>query len=196
MSDQSFIQVRVDNKLKQEALAVLDDIGMDMPNAIRMFLKRIVLERGLPFDAKLPAELSGDNGAPRVEVIPAMPSKFIPAEEWIGLLCTVPAGKITRMVDIEAFFCEKYNIPRVTLDQSTVPYNAEIPYWRLVSTRGMLQDVAYRCSKEKQYKMLESEGLKIIPCGAYNRSMKIENYKEHLFDLGDNAFEVTAIACF
>ena len=181
MSDQSFIQVRVDNKLKQEALAVLDDIGMDMPNAIRMFLKRIVLERGLPFDAKLPADLSGDNTAPRVEAIPAMPSKFISAEEWIGLLCTVPAGKITRMVDIESYFCEKYSIPRVTLDQSPIPYNVEIPYWRIVSTRGMLQDVVYRCSKEKQYEMLEREGLNVVPCGTNNRSLKVENYKEHLF---------------
>lgn len=187
MSDQSFVQVRVDNKLKQEALAVLDDIGMDMPNAIRMFLKRIVLERGLPFDAKLPADLSGDNALPHVEVIPALPSKFISAEEWIGLLCTVPFGRIIRIVDIEAYFCKKYSVPHVTLDQSPVPYNAEIPYWRLVSTRGMLQDVAYRCSKEKQHEMLVCEGLKIIPCGAYNRSMKVENYKEHLFDFCDTA---------
>lgn len=194
MVDQSFIQVRVDNKLKQEAIAVLDDIGMDMPNAIRMFLKRIVLERGLPFDAKLPADFSGGNAVPRVEVIPAMPSRFIPAEEWIGLLSTVPSGRITRIVDIEALFCKKYCVPRVTLDQSPVPYNAEIPYWRLVSTRGMLQDVAYRCSKERQHEMLGREGLKIISCGAYNRSMKVENYKEHLFDFGDNVLEVIATA--
>ena len=52
--EQCFIQVRVDEKLKKEATDVLEQIGLDMPNAIRMFLKRIVMEKGLPFEAKIP----------------------------------------------------------------------------------------------------------------------------------------------
>ena len=54
MAEQSFIQVRVDDNIKQEATDILREIGIDMPNAIRMFLKRVILERGLPFEAKLP----------------------------------------------------------------------------------------------------------------------------------------------
>ena len=40
MADQTFIQVRVDEKLKQEAADILDSMGMDMPTAVRMFLKK------------------------------------------------------------------------------------------------------------------------------------------------------------
>lgn len=186
MADQSFIQVRIDNNLKQDALNVLNEIGMDMPNAIRMFLKRVVLERGLPFDAKLPAEPVEDDAVSGVVTIPATPSMLIPTEEWLSLLCSVPAGKITRMVDIEAYFCKKYGVSRVTLDQSPIGYHPDIPFWRIVSTRGMLQDLAFHYSKEEQQRKLEQEGLQIVPCGAYNRSLKVEDYKEHLDGFDSN----------
>jgi len=186
MAEQSFIQVRIDNNLKKDAIDVLDEIGMDMPNAIRMFLKRVVLERGLPFDARLPAEITDDNTS-NVEVIPAKPSTFISNDEWIGLLCTVPEGKITRIADIEAYFCKKYNVSRITLDQSPMGYNPNIPYWRIVSTRGMLQDTAFHCSKEAQKTRLEQEGLTVIPCGAHNKSLKVENYREHLYRFDPNS---------
>ncbi len=54
MGKYSFVQVRVDERLKKHALNVLDSIGLDMPVAIRMFLKRIVLVGGIPFDTRLP----------------------------------------------------------------------------------------------------------------------------------------------
>ena len=38
------IQVRVEEDLKRDAMKVLDKIGIDMPTAIRVFLKRIVAE--------------------------------------------------------------------------------------------------------------------------------------------------------
>lgn len=45
----SVIQVRVDDELRQEATEIFDDLGIDMSTAVRMFLKRTVKERGLPF---------------------------------------------------------------------------------------------------------------------------------------------------
>ncbi|MBR0395648.1 MAG: type II toxin-antitoxin system RelB/DinJ family antitoxin [Clostridiales bacterium] len=45
----SVIQVRVDDELRQEATEIFEDLGIDMSTAIRMFLKRTVKERGLPF---------------------------------------------------------------------------------------------------------------------------------------------------
>ena len=48
MAGQTFIQVRIDSRLKKEATDILNELGMDMPNAVRMFLRRIVLERGIP----------------------------------------------------------------------------------------------------------------------------------------------------
>lgn len=48
------MQVRVDEDLKNEAAAVFDKLGIDTPTAIRMFMKRAVLENGIPFRMTLP----------------------------------------------------------------------------------------------------------------------------------------------
>ena len=185
MAEQSFIQVRVDNTLKQDATDILDEIGIDMPNAIRMFLKRIVLERGLPFDARLPSsktEVTEDGIVRPVETIPAKPTAHISMDEYLDLLWQVPAGKVTRNVDIEAYLAKKHGVDRVTIVWHAIGYQPEIPFWRVLSTRGMLQDLDFHCSKERQQEMLESEGLSVVPCGAYNKSLKVNNYRDYLFD--------------
>lgn len=43
------IQVRVDPVLKAEAEQLFSDIGLDMPTAIRLFLKQSVVNNGIPF---------------------------------------------------------------------------------------------------------------------------------------------------
>ena len=43
------IPVRIDDNLKEEAAALYDELGLDLSTAIRMFLKRSLIERGLPF---------------------------------------------------------------------------------------------------------------------------------------------------
>lgn len=45
----SVIQVRVDDELRQEATEIFEELGIDMSTAVRMFLKRTVKEKGLPF---------------------------------------------------------------------------------------------------------------------------------------------------
>ncbi len=56
MAEQVLVQFRADKMLKQEATEIYEALGMDLPTAFRMFMKRSVLEKGLPFDAKLPDE--------------------------------------------------------------------------------------------------------------------------------------------
>ena len=46
------IQVRVDDQLKEDAEAIFSTVGIDMPTAIRAFLKQSVLHRGLPFELR------------------------------------------------------------------------------------------------------------------------------------------------
>ena len=41
--------------LKEQAEQVLDRLGIPMSNAVGMFLRQIVLQRGIPFEMKLPA---------------------------------------------------------------------------------------------------------------------------------------------
>ena len=50
------VQARVSPELKQEAEAVLSDIGLSTADAIRVFLKQVVNSGGLPFQptAKTP----------------------------------------------------------------------------------------------------------------------------------------------
>ncbi|MFH1632187.1 MAG: type II toxin-antitoxin system RelB/DinJ family antitoxin [bacterium] len=45
----SAIQVRIDEKTKKSANKVLSEIGLDMSSAIKLYLKQIVLQKGIPF---------------------------------------------------------------------------------------------------------------------------------------------------
>lgn len=50
------INVMADDALMSDAVRVLDEIGMDMETAVRVFLKQIVA------DGKLPFEVSEERG--------------------------------------------------------------------------------------------------------------------------------------
>ena len=50
----SLLQIRVDDALKDEASRVFENLGIDTSTAVRMFLKRSVMENGIPFRMTLP----------------------------------------------------------------------------------------------------------------------------------------------
>ncbi len=43
------LQVRIPQELRKEADVVLDSVGLDMSTAIRVYLKKIVSTRSIPF---------------------------------------------------------------------------------------------------------------------------------------------------
>ena len=47
---------RVEPEIKEQAETVLDQLGIPMSNAIGIFLRQIVIQRGIPFEIKLPAK--------------------------------------------------------------------------------------------------------------------------------------------
>ena len=47
------LQVRVDDELKNQATVIFDQLGIDLSTAVRMFLKKAVLEKGIPFETKI-----------------------------------------------------------------------------------------------------------------------------------------------
>ena len=49
----TIFQMRIDEDLKNKASTLYDRIGIDLPTAIRMFLKRSILVQGIPFDTKI-----------------------------------------------------------------------------------------------------------------------------------------------
>ncbi|WP_405379243.1 type II toxin-antitoxin system RelB/DinJ family antitoxin [Phascolarctobacterium sp.] len=50
----TMVQVRVDSELRKQAAEICDNLGIDLPTAIRIFMKRTVMENGIPFSMKLP----------------------------------------------------------------------------------------------------------------------------------------------
>ena len=52
----SLIQVRIDDKLKEQACKIYEKLGLDLSGAIRMFIIRTILENGVPFPMKLERE--------------------------------------------------------------------------------------------------------------------------------------------
>lgn len=52
----SAVTVRLDPKVKSDAQAVFDDLGITTTQAISMFLKQVSLRKGLPFAVEIPNE--------------------------------------------------------------------------------------------------------------------------------------------
>lgn len=48
------LQVRMDEDLKNEASELFEKLGLDIPTAIRIFFKRAVTEKGIPFELREP----------------------------------------------------------------------------------------------------------------------------------------------
>jgi len=54
MPGTSHVFANVEPELKEQAESVLSQLGIPMSNAIGLFLRQVVLQRGIPFDMKLP----------------------------------------------------------------------------------------------------------------------------------------------
>lgn len=48
------LYARIEPEIKEQAESILAALGIPASNAINMFYKQIILQRGLPFDVKLP----------------------------------------------------------------------------------------------------------------------------------------------
>ncbi|QAT63134.1 MULTISPECIES: type II toxin-antitoxin system RelB/DinJ family antitoxin [Tissierellales] len=55
MAKTTNLYIRIEPKLKEQAELVLKQLGIPVSNAVNMFLKQVVMQRGIPFDVKLPA---------------------------------------------------------------------------------------------------------------------------------------------
>lgn len=52
------IQARIDANTKERARGILNTLGISISEAISMYMRQIVLHRGIPFDVKIPNELT------------------------------------------------------------------------------------------------------------------------------------------
>jgi len=58
MSNNATIQTRIDPNIKQQAKRILDTLGITMSEAIGAYLRQIVLRKGIPFELKIPNEVT------------------------------------------------------------------------------------------------------------------------------------------
>ncbi|WP_130471808.1 type II toxin-antitoxin system RelB/DinJ family antitoxin [Candidatus Magnetaquicoccus inordinatus] len=56
MSKSEMIRARIEPAIKQDAEAILSELGLSVTEAITMFYRQVVLHRGLPFLVRLPNE--------------------------------------------------------------------------------------------------------------------------------------------
>lgn len=84
---------RVDPDTKAQAEAILNQLGIPMSNAIGMFLKQVVIQRGIPFDMKLPASVPVAMGS--------MTSERFDLEMQKGM-DDISAGRVVSADEVEA----------------------------------------------------------------------------------------------
>lgn len=54
MTKSTMIHARIEPSLKHDAEKMLGELGLNMTQAITLFLQQVKLNRGLPFEVKLP----------------------------------------------------------------------------------------------------------------------------------------------
>lgn len=47
-------QIRIEETTKKQAVELLEGLGLNLSDAVNMFLKQVVLRNGIPFDVKYP----------------------------------------------------------------------------------------------------------------------------------------------
>lgn len=87
------VYTRVDPETKEQAELILAQLGIPMSNAVGMFLKQIVIQRGIPFEMKL--------SSARPVVIGDLTKEQFDAEMQLGM-DDIQAGRVISADDVEA----------------------------------------------------------------------------------------------
>lgn len=95
------VYTRVDPDTKEQAEDILNQLGIPMSNAIGMFLKQVVLQRGMPFDMKLPS------AAP--VAVGNLTQEQFDAEIRMGM-ADIAAGRVLPAEDVEAEMRRQYGV--------------------------------------------------------------------------------------
>ena len=106
----------------------------------------------------------------------------LPFSAYAEIILAVPAGFITTEKAVLDYASEKTGNAFETV--SVQIEAADYPYWRIVTPRGSLS----ADDKQEQKSKLEAEGLTVVT--DKRNAQKVENYKEHLFEL--NQIQITA----
>lgn len=101
MAKTSNIFARVEPAIKEQAEDILSQLGVSMSNAINMFLRQVVLQKGVPFEMKLPQYHVADM------------SRMTETEFNIEMekgMADVAAGRLVSADDVAAQMRQEYGI--------------------------------------------------------------------------------------
>lgn len=50
-------QIRIEENTKKQAVELLEGLGLNLSDAVNMFLRQVILRKGIPFDISYPEEV-------------------------------------------------------------------------------------------------------------------------------------------
>ena len=101
MSKSANLYVRIEPEIKEQAEKILSTLGIPTSNAINIFYKQIILQRGLPFEVKIPDSVPID--------ISMLGGEELHAELEKGY-ADVKAGRIKDAKTAFEDICRKYGL--------------------------------------------------------------------------------------
>ena len=101
MAKTANLYARIEPEVKDQAETILEELGIPVSNAINMFYKQIILQRGIPFEVKLPYF--------PVPNVNNLTKEQLKAEIEKGF-ADVAAGRVMPAADVFADLREEYHI--------------------------------------------------------------------------------------
>lgn len=80
----SMLHIRVDDEIKEQATATLAAMGLSMPEAVRLFLRRIVIDQAFPLELKVPNAETRAAMAEAEEIIRSRRARFATPEALLA----------------------------------------------------------------------------------------------------------------
>lgn len=75
MEKTDVIQVRIEPEFKEQVENILNQLGIKTTDAINLYLKQIVLTKGIPFNVQLPVTNTGKRYRTTIELFNALDSE-------------------------------------------------------------------------------------------------------------------------
>ena len=101
MARTSNVFARVEPEIKEQAEEILNSLGIPMSNAVGMFLRQVVMQRGIPFEMKLPEKTPLSYGS--------LTKDQLITEIEKGM-ADIKDGKVISADDAEQYFRQKYGL--------------------------------------------------------------------------------------
>ena len=86
MAATAMIHVRVDDEIKTQATETLAMMGLSVSDAVRVFLKRVVVEQAMPFEIRVPNIETRAAMAEADEIVRARRARFVNSQKMFDVL--------------------------------------------------------------------------------------------------------------